>query len=239
MARKIEKALYGPSIVEVFLGAVLGLAAGVLTACVFLVFKPVPTVREIPKDRPRGMVYFVPGSESRVHGATWQAKQKQFLSGTSVQLVEDELNSWLTASIKLAAPPAAPKPGASAPPASPPAGADSTASNQIFIPSKPNFKIANEKLQIGATCTLNWYGVMTDVTLQSTGIFTKDGDHFVYTPDTLYLGSCPLHMLPGAAPLLMSHLFSKAKVPDEFRDAWYKLNDVAVSGAYLKLVGPQ
>jgi hypothetical protein len=39
------------------------------------------------------------------------------------------------------------------------------------------------------------------------------------------------------APLLMSHLLSKGKLPDEIRDAWYKLNDVVVSGSTLKLVG--
>jgi len=237
MAHKIEKALYGPSIVEVICGAILGLIAGVLAACVYLVFKPVPTVRELPKEQPRGMIYYLPGSESKARGTAWQTKQKQFLSGTTVQVVEDELNSWLTSSIKLDAPPAAPKAKGNAPAPAPAAG--SATSNQIFIPTKPNFKIANDKLQIGMNCTLNWYGVMTDVTLQSTGTFTKDGGHFVYTPDTLYLGSCPLHLLPGVSPLLISHLFSKGKLPDEFRDAWYKLNDVVVSGTSLKLVAAQ
>lgn len=236
MARKIEKALYGPSIVEVVCGAILGLLAGVLAACVYLVFKPVPTVRELPKEQPRGMVYYLPGSESKARGAAWQMKQKQFLAGSSVQVNEDELNSWLTASIKLDAPPAAPgapKGG------TPPPSSSGPAPDAIFIPSKPNFKIASDRLQVGMNCTLNWYGVMTDVTLQSTGVFTRDGDHFVYTPVTMYLGSCPLHYLPGVAPLLMSHLFSKGKVPDEFRDAWYKLNDVTVSGTSLKLVASQ
>jgi hypothetical protein len=236
MARKIEKALYGPSIVEVVCGAVLGLIAGVLTACVYLVFKPVPTVREIPKEQPRGMVYYLPGSESKVRGTAWQAKQKQFLSGTTVQLNEDELNSWLTASIKLDAPPASAKPAGNTPPPAPPAGAVPDA---IFIPSKPNIKITGDKLQLGMNCTLNWYGVMTDVTFQSSGTFTKDGDHYVYTPETVYLGSCPLHYLPGVAPLLISHIISKGKAPDEFRDAWYKLNDVVVSGTSLKLIASQ
>lgn len=239
MAHKIEKALYGPSIVEVVFGAILGLLAGVLAACIYLVFKPVATLRELPKEQPRGMVYYMPGSESKARGAAWQTKQKQFLAGTTVQLVEDELNSWLTSSIKLDAPPAAPKPKANAPAATPAPAADSPGSNQVFIPSKPNFKIANDKLQIGLNCTLNWYGMATDVTLQSTGTFTKDGDHFVYTPDTLYLGSCPVHYLPGVSPLLMSHLLAKGRVPDEFRDAWYKLNDVVVNGNSLKLVASQ
>jgi hypothetical protein len=234
MAGKIEKALYGPSMTEVVLGAILGLLAGVLVACAYLVFKPVPTVRELPKDRPRGMVYYIPGASGNSRGAAWFAKQKQFLSGKSVQLVEDELNGWVAGTVKLDAPPA-PSNNAKAPGAPAAAGA----SNAIFTPSKPNFKIANDKLQIGMMCTLNWYGMMTDVVLQSTGTFTKDGDHYVYKPETLYLGSCPLHLLPGASNLLMSHIISTGKVPDEFRDAWYKLNDVEVRGGELKLVAAQ
>ena len=236
MAHKIEKALYGPSLLEVFFGAVLGLLAGVLVACIYLVFKPVPTLKELPKERPHGMVYYLPGSDSKAKGAAWQTKQKQFLSGKSIQLIEDELNAWVTSSVKMDAPPAAPKdkPKASTPP---PAGAP--APDGILIPSKPNFKIVNDKLQIGLNCTLNWYGVMTDVTLQSTGTFTRDGAHFVYTPETLYLGSCPLHMLPSVSGLLMSHLTTKSKMPDEFRDAWFKLNDVVVLGGALKLVAAQ
>ena len=35
--KKLEKALYGPSMTEVALGAVLGLIVGVLAACVYLI----------------------------------------------------------------------------------------------------------------------------------------------------------------------------------------------------------
>ncbi|MEO6993389.1 MAG: hypothetical protein ABI273_07155 [Lacunisphaera sp.] len=230
MAHKIEKALYGPSLTEVVLGAILGLLAGVLVACVYLVFKPVLTVRELPKDQPRGMVYYIPGANGNSRGSGWFAKQKLFLAGKSVQLVADELNGWVEGTVKLDAPPAA------APTTNAKTPAPAGASNAIFTPSKPNFKIANDKLQIGMMCTLNWYGMMTNVVLQSTGTFTKDGDHYVYKPDTLYLGSCPLHLLPGVAGFLMSHIISTGKVPDEFRDAWYKLNDVEVRGGELKLV---
>src|SRR5688500_75518 len=62
--KKIEKALYGPSTTEVALGAILGLAAGLLAACVYLVFRPVLQVKEMPKedDVVRGAIYFIPGS---------------------------------------------------------------------------------------------------------------------------------------------------------------------------------
>ena len=59
--KKVEKALYGPSTVEVALGAVLGLLAGVVLACVYLVFKPVEAVKEMPKETARGVVYHLAG----------------------------------------------------------------------------------------------------------------------------------------------------------------------------------
>lgn len=225
MARKIEKALYGPSLTEVVLGALLGLLSGVAVACIYLVFKQVPTVRELPKEQPRGMVYYISGSDSSAKSAGWQAKQNLFLAGKSVQLVEEELNAWLSASMA----------------ASPQSGSAeaSKAKDSIFTPSKPNFKIVNDRLQLGMNCTLNWYGMMKDVTLQTSGTFEKKGDHFVFKPEKLYLGSCPLHFIPGASGLLVSIIVDKEKVPDEFRVAWNNLNDVVVAGGTLKLVAAQ
>src|SRR3954453_10720944 len=109
--KKIEKAPYGPSMTEAALGSVLGLVAGVLAAGIYLVFKPVMPVKEMPKDDKvvKGMVYFLPGSESNAKSRGFAAKQKQILTSPkfSVDLVEDELNAWANT---LAAPatPAAP-----------------------------------------------------------------------------------------------------------------------------------
>ena len=76
--KKLEKALYGPSMTEVALGAVLGLVIGVLGACVYLVFKPVALVKELPKEPLLSVVYYIPGNESNAKSKGWQAKQKQF-----------------------------------------------------------------------------------------------------------------------------------------------------------------
>lgn len=220
MARNIDKALYGPSMFEVVCGAVLGLLAGVAVACVYLVFKPVSTVRELPKEQPRGMVYYIPGVESNAKGADWKGKLTSFASGRTVVLVEDELNMWVASSVN----PDAPK---------------KSDSDEILIPAKPNFKIAGNQMQIGLNCTLNWYGLMRDVTFQSKGTFQKIGDHFVFVPETLYLGSCPLHFIPGASNLLVSRLVGKRKVPDELKVAWNNLNDVVVDGDAIRLVAAQ
>jgi hypothetical protein len=228
---KIEKALYGPSMTEVALGAILGLVAGVLVACVYLVFKPVSQVKEMPPEDKivKSMVYFIPGNESSAKSRGWQAKQKQIL-GTptfTLDLVEDELNAWANT---LAAPAPAPKPGA-------PAGAPAPAGDGIFNPGKPNFKvIAGNKLQISAKCVLNWYGLTKEVTVIATGAFAKSGDTVGFAAETLYLGSCPVHLLPSAAAPLMSHLIAREKVPDELRAAWAKLDSVTIEGTKLTFV---
>jgi hypothetical protein len=226
--KKIEKALYGPSTTEVALGALLGLAAGVLAACVYLVFKPVAVVKEIPKETVRGMVYYLPGSESSSKGRTWSAKQKQFIAGTSISVVEDELNAWAISTF--GADKAPPKPGA--PGAKPDAGATD---NSIFQPGTPNFKIAEGKMQIGFKCILNWYGLTHEVMVVATGGFVRSGDRFVYQPDSFHLGSCPLHLLPSIAEPMLDHLIGKKKIPDELRSAWVKVDDVSIEGNTLKL----
>jgi hypothetical protein len=232
--KKIEKALYGPSMTEVALGAVLGLVAGVLVAGVYLVFKPVSQVKELPKDdkAPKGMVYFIPGNESNAKSKGWQAKQKQMVANPNftVDLVEDELNAWANTLSAPAAAPAAPAKGAPGGAAPKPAG------DGIFNPGKPNFRIVDGKLQIGTKCVLNWYGLATEVVVVTTGTFTKSGDTVVYSPSTLYLGSCPVHLLPALAGPLMNHLISKEKVPDEIRTAWAKVDSATIENGTLKLV---
>jgi hypothetical protein len=229
---KIEKALYGPSMTEVALGAFLGLIAGVLVAGVYLVFKPVSQVKEMPAaDKiQKSVVYFIPGNESNAKSRGWQAKQKQILGNPTftLDLVEDELNAWAGT---LAAPAPAAKPGAAEAAPTAPAG------DGIFNPGKPNFKVvAGNKLQISAKCVLNWYGLTKEVTVIATGAFAKSGDTVRFAADTLYLGSCPVQLLPSLGGPLMSHLIARTKVPDELRAAWAKLDSVTIEGPKLTFV---
>jgi len=230
--KKIDKALYGPSTTEVALGAVLGLMVGVLAACVYLVFKPVSTVKEMPKEPIRGMLYFVPGSEASTKARTWSAKQKQLYAGGSISLVEDELNAWAV-SIFGAAPKAAPKKPAGAPADKKPEG--ESADTSIFQPATPNFRIVDGKLQVGFKCLLNWYGLTQEVMVLTSGQFVRSGDRFVYQADTLYLGSCPMHLLPSVSGPFLEHLISKKKLPDELISSWLKVSDVTLEGSTLTL----
>jgi hypothetical protein len=239
---KIEKALYGPSLTEVALGAILGLILGVLAAGVYLVFKPVETVKQMPKEISRSTVYFLPGSDSSTKGKTWSAKYKQFIAGAAFQVSEDELNAWATAG---GAPPPPPKPAAKPaekgkPPAKPAEApkaeekAEAAPATGFLIPSTPNFRVVGDKLQIGMKCTLNYFGLTHDVVLLATGDFRKSGDQVVFVPTTVHFGSCPLHMLPAASNALAGYLLSKQKFTDEMRLAWTKLTAVTIEGGLVK-----
>src|SRR3954470_1158680 len=84
----------GPSWTEVFLGAFLSLALGIVLGALSLMLRPVVTVKELPKeaDRQPGAVYYFEGSRDGTKAASAEAKRKNFAAGQSVSFNEDELN---------------------------------------------------------------------------------------------------------------------------------------------------
>jgi hypothetical protein len=245
MANKIDKSLYGPSLLEVVLSAVLGLLAGVLVAGVYLVFKPVRVVKEMPKEPVRFAVYYVPGVPGVAKSTDWQAKVKQFIAGgVCVEWTEAELNGWASslalpaAAADAAAPakPAAPAAKPAAKPGDKPAEKPAASAPDGFvIPAKPNFRLTSGKLQMGTICTLNWYGLATDVPVQATGYFQVAGDAVEFVPESVYLGSCPLHFFPPLANALIRHILDAERVSEEIRATWVKLTDAKIDGGTLKL----
>lgn len=235
--KKIEKALYGPSLTEVALGAVLGLLVGFLAACVYLVFKPVIPVKELPKETALGAVYYIPGSELGGKAKGWEEKQKHFLTGGNVSLSEDELNAWSAATLVAAKPaPAAPAKAPAKPaPKEGEAKPDAPVYNGIFNPGPPNFRVVNGKLQIASKCVLNWYGAATEVVVLTTGQIMRLGDDIVFLPETFYLGSCPMHLIPGAMPWLESQILGKLPVSDDLKSAWAKLKGATLDGGTVNL----
>lgn len=219
--KKVEKALYGPSTTEVALGAVLGLLVGVVCACVYLVFKPVLPVKELPKESAVGTVYYLAGRNDGAKSRAWQSKLSTFINGGGVVVNEDELNAWAAS---LGGAPAAAKPGPKAP-----------ANDDFLSASGLNFRIEGERLQIGQKVLLNYYGISKEVVMQATGRFARNGEAFIFAPDQVYLGSCPLHVIPGAAGKLVGALVAKQKVPDDFRAAWAKISGIAIEGGLLQV----
>ncbi len=228
--KKVEKALYGPSTVEVALGAVLGLLLGVVFAAVYLVLKPVTAVKEMPKEPVKGAVYYLSGKTDANKARGWQAKSTTFVKGGSIVLTEEELNAWASS---LLAPAAPAKPGDK--PATPPPAGAPAANNDFLSASGLNFRLEGDKLHISQKVLLNYYGVAKEVVMQAEGGFARSGDGFAFKPERVYLGSCPLHMLPGVTPALAKALVAKQKVPDDFRAAWAKISEMAVDGGLLKI----
>jgi hypothetical protein len=235
--KKIEKALYGPSTLEVALGAVLGLILGVVVAGVYLVFKPVQTIKEPPKEIAKGVVYHLPGKADSTKARAWQDKVATFVRGGQVVATEDELNAWaatLSGAAKADAKPGKPaekpkteeKKGDGAAPAS---------AGDFLSASGLNFRVEGDKLHISEKVVLNYYGIAKEVIFQTRGTFERGGEGFVFKADQMYLGSCPLHSLPGMSGVLTKALTAKARVPDDFRAAWAKITALAVEGGLVKV----
>jgi len=118
MCAKTRGQGYEPSWTEVTIGALLSVIIGAVFGVVFLVIKPVVSVKEMPKEEEldRSAVDFIEGGRDGGKSKDASAKRKAFVGGNLVILNEHELNSYV-ASATAPAKPAAPgaKPAAAAP----------------------------------------------------------------------------------------------------------------------------
>jgi hypothetical protein len=251
LTKKMERALYGPSLFEITCGTLLSVILGVLLAAGFLVFKPVEIVKDLPKpeDRKIGTVYYQQGSNDATKAKAWRNKRKQLLEGApgEIAFAEEELNAWLNAdsgsytsgeSSKQPAKAAAPAPKSAAA-KSPAPAPEAAASADFFALAAPEVRIA-DTFQVGMTGTFNYAGSAFPVVVQARGGFEKQGDRFVYQPDTLYIGSLPIHAIPGAlswgVAKLSNWLSSSQAMPENALAVWKKVADVKVDGRQLKVV---
>jgi hypothetical protein len=225
MNKKVMRAMYGPSITEVVLGAVLSLAVGVVLAALYLVFKPVSVVAQLPTldKREEGMVYYIQGAKDAAQGQQLLRKQQLFVEGSSIALTEDELNTWIASNS------AAPKKAA--------ADSKAPAANEF------NFRLLTENgkglLQIGFPCTLDLLGLSGSVIIQMQGTFVKEDDEFVYEPSMLWIGSLPLQRIPVLPAIVMKKIYSAQQLPDDLLAAWKKLENVSIDGHTLRLTMPK
>ena len=229
MSKKLDRQLYGPSMTEVLFGAVLSLLLGAVLAAVYLVLSPVTQVKELPKQRVDGMIYYIEGSRDTSKARQASEKQKAFLQGSAVTVNEDEINTIIVP-IPAAPPNPAKKPAPGAP-AAPPAA-------QGLSAGTPNFRIKDSVLQMGIPLQVSALGFEQKVILQTRGSFVKNGEVFAFEPTELYLGSCPLQRLPGVPQALLRRVMASVAVPPEMAAAWAKLSEVAVDGSSLRLAAP-
>lgn len=222
-ADRIEREKYGPSLLEITLGAALSLALGVVLAAAYLVTKPVTTVRELPKeeDRVRDQVYFIEGSKDSNKGRTWLRKRQLLMEGQTaeVPLTEDELNAGLNDAPKAAEAGAGAAPG-------------------LIEPSAVNFRIRGGVFQVALPSTVHFLGYRIPVVFQARGGFARENDRFVFVPDEFYVGSLAANRLPFLRGMVTSRLLDAKAVGPELVDAWGKVSAVAINGDTLLLTLP-
>ena len=227
---KINRALYGPSLTEVILGATLSVALGVALGVLHLMLTPVVTVKQIPKDAVAHAVYYIPGTRGGTSASLVDTKRKAFIAGGSVTVSEDELNI-LVSSMPAAAPA---KPKAAAPGSK----AAALATAGFFAPGAPNFRLRGGEMQVAVPVKLSAFGLEHTVHAQTRGTFVKHDESFVFDPTKLWIGACPVDRLPGMTRFVTRKILLARPVPTDIALAWDKLADVAIVGSSLKLTMP-
>ncbi len=232
--KKIERALRGPGLFEIIFGVILSVALGILLGAVHLALKPVVIVKEkeLPKDaadnsiyRP---VYYVEGSTDVAKSQQWKRKQQILIEGQAgeISLTEEEINAFLAASIRvpaapLPAAPAAGKPAAPVPPA-----------------PRVNVRISDSVFQFSMPTTTSLLGLDLPLFLQLRGGFVHGAEGFTFDPAEFYIGSLPIHRVPGLAGWLIKRMVAAQPPPQELAASWRKVTNVALDGNTLKLTLP-
>lgn len=218
---KFERSLYGPSVTEVTLGAFLSIVVGALLAMIYLMAKPVETVKSLPEEPAPATVYYVQGSSNGGKGRQYLRKRQLFIEGGPAEVLrlsEDELNAWISSSR-----------------AHPEAASTGTG---LLAPQSVNFRVRDGSLQVGLPCSINVLGLTRPIIVQARGGFDRKGERFVFRPDELYVGSLAVSRIPGLTPLLVNRLLDAQDIPAETYQAWKRLDQVAVEGDQLVLALP-
>jgi hypothetical protein len=225
-----HKKLKAPSWFEVGLGALLSVVLGVALGVAYLVFKPVPDVKEIPKDAPSGTIYYIAGSRDFSRSSEGDAARRSFAAGESVSVDEGELNMLLSHFGKAVAPAASQsaKPGDKAP-----------AADEKMIDVGPlNARLHDGKIQFADRVSFNVFGITGSAIVQARGYIEKGGSVYMFEPETLSVGGCPLERFPIVRGWVMRKLLFPNPLPEDVAAAWPKLVGVSIEGSTLKLRMP-
>jgi len=217
-SQKLERQLYGPSMFEVTLGALLSLGLGAVLAAGYLAVQPVDTVTRLPREPDPDKVYYVTGSARSSLGKGWLRKKQLLLEPgqTRIEITEDELNTWLGSSEMQAD--------------------KSDAKDGIVTVKRMNFRIRDDALQVGLPCEVSVAGQRYALVVQTRGGFKESGGQFTYAADEVMVGHLAAHRLPIVGGLVVRGLESIHTVPAELEEAWGTLSEVSVQGDRLVLV---
>lgn len=232
MSSSVRRAVMGPSWSEVLFGALLSAVLGAVLGAGLLMLRPVTAEKAEPKELKPGVVYYIEGTRDANRGSAAAQKRVGFISGQSVSVNEDELNTLIAGGS------GADKPRSEAA-KGPAAGKAAPAAESGWVSvGKPNVRIRNGVLQIAAPVTVDALGLGLRLTAQARGGFEKRGEQFVFVPGELYLGSCPLQRIPMLGALVAAGLVSGTPIPDDLRAAWAKARQVTVEGTTLRVTMP-
>lgn len=220
MSAKFDRSQYEPSLIEITIGALLSVLIGVVLAAVWLVLKPVETVRELPSEPAPGTVYYVEGRAGSTSAREWVAKWQQFVSGGSITLTEGDLNTAYRAKAAEAE------------------KKDEKAEAGMITPGQLNFRISDGVLQIGAPVEFNVVGFQKKVQVFAQGGFERSGGHFVYAPEKFYVGSLRVEKIPVIGGMVIDRLLSAVNTSDDVSSAWKRLGEVKLEGSQLQLIMP-
>ena len=213
----------GPGTAEIVVAAILSVLLGLVLGVAILVLQPVAVVKELPaaKDRPRGMVYHIPGKQDSSKGAEALRKRQLFMGGQSISLSEEELNLLF------------------APPATGSAGRKESKNEVVigglFAVGEPNVRLADGVIQLAAPVRLVMPDVGVRFIVQIRGTMARGSGGFVFAPSEIHVGSCPVGALPFVSGMVRSRLGTLDVIPDDLRTNWLKLAEARVDGNLLRL----
>ncbi|MSU68877.1 MAG: hypothetical protein EXS40_09945 [Opitutaceae bacterium] len=203
---------------EVILGAALSVVLGAVLGALALGLKPTVIVKEPPKEPVAGVTDFIEGSRETNKGKQAAVKRKHFTQWATgfFSISEEELNA-LVVSAKPAAVPAA------------------AAAKDFFTAGTLNFRIRTGGVRIGLPVTISALGALWRVVLQAQGRFAKKGHAYVFEPETVLVGSCPVQRLPYASTYVTKKFLSSQPLNEDIAAVWPKLASLTVDGSTLKL----
>lgn len=233
--------LRAPGLVEIIIGSILSVVLGALLAATILIVKPVEVLKEPPKEVEAGKIYYFAGSKDWNAGQQWRFKKDSLAQGHSVRVSEDELNAWVEniypmLPVETVRP--APKGKDGKTPARKPSAKNGEAGPPIQT-GTPNFRLMGDTMKIGVTYYVDLFGWWSfSVVAQTEGTFIKPkrGDAPIYfQPDSLYVGSLPIHKLLVARPIVFSQLVNTFEFPADLKQTWAKCAEVKIENRQLVL----
>jgi hypothetical protein len=203
-------------------GILMGGCFGILIAAVYLTFRPVHEVKRMPAEEDmKPGVYYIEGRRSGMDGAEWVSKRNEVVAEGALDITvnEQELNQWSSATFS-----------------------DRRMDLKIeygdakFEPGIPNFRIADDQVQIGFPFDIKGVGDNRRLIFQAKGTFVEGPDATrVFVPEYVYLGSCRIPNLGGFSAVVVRSLANVVGAPEEVLAAWPSLTDVTVDGDVIKL----